>query len=81
MEARLACLCASCVPLCLLCALCLYDLSGFGPLVHDELNLGSKPAASAPPIQQEIDARPWEPSDLHVDDVTVLLALQKKTIA
>ena len=25
-------------------------------------------------------ARPWEPIDLHVDDVTVLLALQEKTV-
>ena len=39
-----------------------------------------KPAASAPPIQQEIYARPWEPIDLHVDDVTVLLALQERLL-
>ena len=40
-EVRLACLCASCVPLFLVCALCLCALSRFGPLVHDELNPGS----------------------------------------
>ncbi len=31
-------------------------------------------------MQQEIYARPWEPIDLHVDDVTVLLALHEKTV-
>ena len=41
-------------------------------MVHDELNPGSKPAANAPPIQQEVYARPWEPIDLHVDDVVGL---------
>ena len=59
----IVCLCASCVPFWSL-SLC--------PIGSWWVEPRFKPASSAPPIQQEIYARPWEPIDLHVDDVVGL---------
>ena len=69
---------AACVPVCLLCAflhivcLVIVWLVKVWPIGSWRVEPRFKPAASAPPIEQEIYARPWEPIDLHVDDVTVV---------
>ena len=69
--------CASCVPLCLLCALCLCALSRFGPLVHDELNPGS----SLQRVHRQYNKRymPALGSRL-IFMWMMLLALQEKTV-
>ena len=70
---------------CLLCAsvpiVCLVPVSvlcqGLAHSFNDELNPGS----SLQRVHRQYNkryARRWEPIDLHVDDVTVLLALQEK---